>query len=75
MFADVFDVLPSLATCMLHKLFVVRCVQGFSMGGGIALQLALRHPTKIAAAFVLSSFMCDDAAAYALLQTPPSCTT
>ncbi|CAE7853016.1 LYPLAL1, partial [Symbiodinium necroappetens] len=47
-------------------------IGGFSMGGGIALQLALRHPTKIAAAFVLSSFMCDDVAAYALLQTPPS---
>eukprot|EP00439_Symbiodinium_sp_Y106_P059923 s2365_g8.t2 len=47
-------------------------IGGFSMGGGIALQLALRYPTKIAAAFVLSSFMCDDAAAYALLQTPPS---
>ena len=44
------------------------------MGGGIALQLALRHPTKIAAAFVLSSFMCDNAAAYQLLENAPSST-
>ncbi|CAE7350270.1 LYPLAL1 [Symbiodinium natans] len=47
-------------------------IGGFSMGGGIALQLALRHPTKIAAAFVLSSFMCDNAAAYQLLENAPS---
>ncbi|CAK9089825.1 Lysophospholipase-like protein 1 [Durusdinium trenchii] len=45
-------------------------IGGFSMGGGIALQLALRHPEAIAGAFVLSSFMCDDAAVYERLQTP-----
>lgn len=43
-------------------------VGGFSMGGGIALQLALRHPDMLGAAFVLSSFMCDDAAAYKLVE-------
>ena len=41
---------------------------GLSLDGGIALQLALRHPTVIAGAFVMSSFMCDDAAAYNLLE-------
>jgi len=39
-------------------------VGGFSMGGGIALQLALRHPDSLGAVFALSSYMCDDAAAY-----------
>ena len=43
-------------------------VGGFSMGGGIALQLALRHPEMLAGAFALSSYMCDDAAAYKLLE-------
>jgi len=38
------------------------------MGGGIALQLALRHPEMLAGAFALSSYMCDDAAAYRLLE-------
>ena len=28
------------------------CTVGFSMGGGIALQLALRHPHAVAGAFV-----------------------
>lgn len=45
-------------------------VGGFSMGGGIALQLSLRHPGSVAGAFVLSSFLCDDAAAYGLLENP-----
>lgn len=45
-------------------------IGGFSMGGGIALQLALRHPEAIGGAFVLSSFMCDDAAVYGRVQAP-----
>ncbi|CAE8587062.1 unnamed protein product [Polarella glacialis] len=43
-------------------------VGGFSMGGGIALQLALRHPEKLGAVFALSSFLCDDAAVYRQLE-------
>ncbi|CAK0840831.1 unnamed protein product [Prorocentrum cordatum] len=43
-------------------------VGGFSMGGGIALQLALRHPGSLGAVFALSSYLCDDAAAYRLAE-------
>ena len=38
------------------------------MGGGIALQAALRFPEEMGAAFVLSSFMCDDAKVYETLE-------
>jgi len=43
-------------------------IGGFSMGGGIALQLALRHMSDIGGVFVLSSFLCDDAAVYSSLR-------
>mmetsp|Transcript_76248 Transcript_76248/g.205683 ORF Transcript_76248/g.205683 Transcript_76248/m.205683 type:complete len:122 (+) Transcript_76248:221-586(+) len=45
------------------------------MGGGIALQLALRHPEALGAAFALSSFMCDDAAVYRRLEDASSAGT
>jgi len=50
-------------------------VGGFSMGGGIALQLALRHPESVGAVFALSSYMCDDASILRkleALQKPPA---
>lgn len=43
-------------------------VGGFSMGGGIALQLGLRHPEELAGIFALSSYMCDDAAVFKQLE-------
>lgn len=43
-------------------------VGGFSMGGGIALQLALRHPEAVGLVFALSSYFCDDAAVYRTLE-------
>lgn len=39
-------------------------IGGFSMGGGMALQLALRTRRPLAAAFALSSYLCRSAEAY-----------
>jgi len=47
-------------------------VGGFSMGGGISLQLAFRSRHKIGAVFALSSFMNEGAAAYDQLQSNAS---
>merc|ERR1712118_428796 len=41
---------------------------GYSQGGGISLQFALRHPELLGAAFSLSSYACYDSAVYELLQ-------
>eukprot|EP00929_Paragymnodinium_shiwhaense_P034000 TRINITY_DN18554_c0_g2_i1.p1 TRINITY_DN18554_c0_g2~~TRINITY_DN18554_c0_g2_i1.p1 ORF type:complete len:290 (+),score=58.85 TRINITY_DN18554_c0_g2_i1:31-870(+) len=46
-------------------------VGGFSMGGGIALQLALRYPESVGAVFALSSYMCTDAAIFQKLEKQP----
>lgn len=40
-------------------------IGGFSMGGGIALQTALRSKHDIGGVFAMSSYLCDDAAIYA----------
>jgi phospholipase/carboxylesterase len=45
-------------------------IGGFSMGGGIALQTALRSKHALAGVFAMSSYMCDDAAVYRLLEEP-----
>ena len=37
---------------------------GFSMGGGISLQVAARTRHKLAGVFALSSYLCDDSQAY-----------
>ena len=39
-------------------------IGGFSMGGGIALQMALRSKRRLGGVFALSSYMCTDAAVY-----------
>lgn len=39
-------------------------IGGFSMGGGIALQAALRSKRRYAGVFALSSYLCDNAAVY-----------
>ena len=46
-------------------------VGGFSMGGGIALQTALRSKHALAGVFAMSSYMCDDAAVYSQLRSTP----
>ena len=43
-------------------------IGGFSMGGGIALQTALRSKHALAGVFAMSSYMCENAAVYKLLQ-------
>lgn len=40
-------------------------IGGFSMGGGIALQTALRSKHDIGGVFAMSSYLCEDAAIYA----------
>ena len=45
-------------------------IGGFSMGGGIALQTALRSKHALAGVFAMSSYMCNDAAVYRLLREP-----
>ena len=42
-------------------------IGGFSMGGGIAIQAALRSKYDLGGAFALSSYLCDDAAIYEAL--------
>ena len=49
-------------------------IGGFSMGGGIALQTALRSKHAVGGIFAMSSYLCDDAAVYSLMAaraTPP----
>jgi predicted esterase len=42
-------------------------IGGFSMGGGIALQAALRSKRRFAGVFALSSYLCENAAVYGRL--------
>jgi len=42
-------------------------IGGFSMGGGIALQAALRSKRRFAGVFALSSYLCKNAAVYGRL--------
>ena len=44
-------------------------VGGFSMGGGMAIQAALRSQHTLAGIFTMSSYLCDDAAIYKRLET------
>ena len=43
-------------------------IGGFSMGGGIALQTALRSKHDIGGVFAMSSYLCDEAAVYASME-------
>ena len=42
-------------------------IGGFSMGGGIALQTALRSKHDLGGVFAMSSYLCDDAAIFAAM--------
>lgn len=42
-------------------------IGGFSMGGGIALQTALRSKHAVGGVFAMSSYLCDDAAIFPVL--------
>lgn len=46
-------------------------IGGFSMGGGIAIQAALRSKHNLGGVFALSSYLCDDAAVFATLENRP----
>eukprot|EP00747_Dinoflagellata_sp_TGD_P169565 gnl/TRDRNA2_/TRDRNA2_198859_c0_seq1.p1 gnl/TRDRNA2_/TRDRNA2_198859_c0~~gnl/TRDRNA2_/TRDRNA2_198859_c0_seq1.p1 ORF type:complete len:311 (+),score=45.56 gnl/TRDRNA2_/TRDRNA2_198859_c0_seq1:131-1063(+) len=45
---------------------------GWSQGGGMALQVALRHPELVAAAYALSSYFCTVSAVYDLIPNNPA---